>query len=156
MAEAESAVCGFTEAGPCDSGAGTSPFVCLHKEGSGALMAKRTALAEFKDMVGEHTQVTMIPQDRSIQQRAVTAITPRGIHTRLPWGSQPEVFIDWPTHWKSRSYEITGTTLTWLNNGYRQFSYTFPLTREQALAAAYDEDGRPLNPPNKKLGHANG
>lgn len=100
-------------------------------------------LVEFIEMVTGHTQVTARPKDRSVQQRPVEAVTPIGIHSRLPWGTHQLTFIDWPSHDNDFGYDVQGTTLTWLHKGDRVFSYTFPLTVEQALAAAYDEVGQP-------------
>lgn len=103
-------------------------------------------LTEFKEIVAGHTQVTTRQRNGISYEREVSGITDSGIHSRLPWESRPQVFIDWPVRRGGLDYEIRGTTLTWLNNGRTQFSYTFPLTVEQALAAAYDEAGNPRTP----------
>lgn len=106
-------------------------------------------LTEFKKMVAGHTQVTVTSYPHTtpphVLHKTVDGIDEQGIRTtvRFPWMAPCRSRIEWPRKCSPLGYEINGTSLTWTTHGKADFTYAFPLTVEQALAAAYDEAGRP-------------
>lgn len=102
------------------------------------------SIVDFKVMVCGHTQVTVTTHAGSAvpDRRVLKKLTPRGIHTLLQ-PSNASSFQDWPFKREPYGFLIEDTALTWLHHGRKHITFTFPYTVEQALAAAYDEDGRP-------------
>ncbi|WP_406362361.1 hypothetical protein [Streptomyces sp. NBC_01579] len=104
-------------------------------------------LADFKALVQGATQVTIthypsITEQPSTSRRAVTAIDAKGIHTRLQQPPHKAVWVDWPSQ-RSTSHRIDGRSLTWIgNSGTPLFTYRFPLSAEEALERAHEQNAK--------------
>ncbi|WP_411087861.1 hypothetical protein [Streptomyces sp. 061-3] len=105
------------------------------------------SLADFKALVQGATQVTIthypaLTEQPSTSRRVVTAVDAKGIHSRLSWPPHKAVFVDWPRE-RSTAYHLAGRSLTWLTkDGTPLFTYRFPLSADEALDQAHEENAK--------------